>query len=472
MNVPRSRHLMRGAGALTLGLSVLVFANVASAQEDIPPTWGGSLADRPRLTGSWGGFRDEMGKKGISLDVDLNQVYQGVTTGGREQEGQYNGLATYTLNIDTQKAGLWPGGFFQVQGMTGFGNNVNDASGALTNPPNFVALLPVPGQETTGLTSLMYTQFLSEKFGVYLGQLNGLSADNNAFAHDYNNQFLNANLNINMILAMFPFFSYGGGIIALPTPGSQITASVIGATGSATQSVSNSFEDGAIAATLEGRVTVKPFGKVGHQLIGFAWSDQEHTSLEQDPTNIANLLLKERFPRLNDPGPLLQRILARFFPELLNPAQPPSTVSSTWALYYNFDQFVWNPEGHPDRGIGVFGRLGVSDGTANPIKYSFNLGIGGKGLIAGRPLDQCGIGWAGTTLSSNFVPLLRDRLQLGLHNENVIEAYYNAYLTRWMGAAVDFQYIDPALKKVLNSSNQLVDLEPSFVAGVRLYIRF
>jgi hypothetical protein len=59
------------AWTLFLGLAVLVAPDAAKAQPYVvPPTWGGDLLSRPRLTGDWGGLRDEPGKKGVVLDVD------------------------------------------------------------------------------------------------------------------------------------------------------------------------------------------------------------------------------------------------------------------------------------------------------------------------------------------------------------------------------------------------------------------
>ena len=127
----------------------------------------------------------------------------------------------------------------------------------------------------------------------------------------------------------------------------------------------------------------------------------------------------------------------------------------------------------PDRGIGVFFRFGVSDGRANPIKYAYNVGIGAKGLWLWRPCDTFGIGWAHTELSDHFVPLLRQRLQLGLGNEDAIELYYNAALTRWLGATLDLQIIEQALAKTLDGSgSQVRDLSTAVVLGLRVYARF
>jgi porin len=47
-------------------------ATPAAAQPiEQPKTYAGDLWSRPRLTGDWGGFRDELAMRGIRLDVDL-----------------------------------------------------------------------------------------------------------------------------------------------------------------------------------------------------------------------------------------------------------------------------------------------------------------------------------------------------------------------------------------------------------------
>src|SRR5262247_213376 len=213
--------------AIVLGLVVLVMVSPVNAQPvDTPATWGGDFWSRPRLTGSWGGLRDELGKKGVVLDLDLLQTPQGVASGGRDEVLRYWGLAEYTLNVDTQKLGLWPGGFLRVQGMSSFGQNVNDASGALISP-NFVSLLPEFGNTVTGLMNLTFTQFLSKHFGVFLGKVSGLGADDNAFAHDYHSQFMNFGLGLNQTLDLFPLTAYGGGLVILPWEGAVVTVAAL-----------------------------------------------------------------------------------------------------------------------------------------------------------------------------------------------------------------------------------------------------
>ena len=141
-------------------------------------------------------------------------------------------------------------------------------------------------------------------------------------------------------------------------------------------------------------------------------------------------------------------------------------------MYYGFDQYLWHPGGDPKRGIGVFFTFGASDGEANPIKYSYAMGIGGNGVVPGRPRDTFGVGWARTEFSSDLVPFLRQRLGLGLEREDAIEMYYNVSVTSWLNATVSLQVIEPALTKTLSSSGRLEDADTAVVAGLRLHMRF
>src|SRR5262249_38508638 len=150
-------------------------------------------------------------------------------------------------------------------------------------------------------------------------------------------------------------------------------------------------------------------------------------------------LLQSRFPVLGDPGPILKKFIERFFPELLEPAQPANHQSSTWTVYYNFDQYLWSPEGKSDKGVGVFFRFGAADEDTSPVHYAYNVGVAAKGVIPGRPDDQFGVGWSRVEMSGNLVPFLRRRLNLGLNTEDTVELYYDGALTAWLGATFDVQ---------------------------------
>jgi porin len=177
-------------------------------------------------------------------------------------------------------------------------------------------------------------------------------------------------------------------------------------------------------------------------------------------------------PRIQNPGPILQALLDRFFPDLAAPAQALNRKSVSWSVGYSFDQYLWQPRGDPTRGIGVFFSFGASDGNPTPIKYAFAAGIGGKGVAPSRADDSFGIGLARTQFSGDLVPFLRQRLDLGLVREDAIEMYYNAAVTRWLDATADLQIVNPGLGKMLDSSGSLTKIDTAVVAGIRLRTRF
>jgi porin len=171
------------------------------AHAQLPQTenYSGDLWSRPALTGDWGGLRNTLAKKGVTLDVDLVQSLQGLNSGGslRHQDSvlyRYGGYVDYRLNVDTGKLGLWPGGFLSMKAETQFASFLQSGQTGALLAPNAAALYPVPFDETTGLSSVVFTQFLAKFFGIYLGKIDIFGADANAFAHEFKTQFMNMGL--------------------------------------------------------------------------------------------------------------------------------------------------------------------------------------------------------------------------------------------------------------------------------------
>jgi len=121
---------------------------------------------------------------------------------------------------------------------------------------------------------------------------------------------------------------------------------------------------------------------------------------------------------------------------------------------------------------GVFFRFGVSDGKANPIKYHYNLGIGGKGMIPGRPHDTFGLGWSYVELSDKLIPNLRAFLDLGLEREHAVELYYSVAVTPWLCVTPDLQIVQSVLNNVLQPGPQLNKVDTAVIGALRVYTRF
>src|SRR5262249_1883412 len=137
------------------------------------------------------------------------------------------------------------------------------------------------------------------------------------------------------------------------------------------------------------------------------------------------------------------------------PAQPASRKSSSWAIDYAFDQYLWQPDGNP-----------------NPISYSLLTGVGGKGVVPGRPDDTFGVAFARTQFSDALVPFLRQQLNLGLRHEDAVEMSYTIAVTPWLSVTADLQIVNPALKRALDDAGQLAHVDTAVVAGAPVRARF
>jgi porin len=469
------RHALREirfiASIVLVGMTLWTASTPAGAQPyAVPPTWGGDFSSRPRLTGDWGGLRDELGAKGIVIDVDLTVTPMDVLSGGKSTGGDTWGNADYTLNVDTQKLGLWPGGFLNVSVDTSLGTALNN-SGAIA-PVNTAFLIPESNVHTTALMGATYMQFLSEKFGLILGKVDTLTSGQLEFYGNYQTQFVNAAFNFPLTAAFVPISAFGGGVIALPTKDISLSLIALSSDGTPTSNdIGDAFNKGAMVVG-GGALTIHPFGLLGHQNVSLLWSTQDRFSLEQNPRDLALFLLQSRYPKLGDPGAILGQILQENFPNL-GPPTPPNREGSSWAVGYGFDQYLWQPAGDPKHGIGIFFSANASDANPNPIKYSFLGGLGGKGVGSSRPNDSYGLAFERTQFSSAFIPFLRQRLDLGLDHEDAFETYYNLAVTGWLNVTADLQIVNSGLKRTPNSAGTgLMNVDTTVIAGIRFRVRF
>jgi porin len=392
----------------------------------------GDLLSRRTLTGDWGGSRQELMKKGVRFDASLTQVFQRNVAGARSQACTYRGKLDLTLQLDTTYMDLWPGGLFKIKAEGGWGQGNNRRTGALM-PVDTNGLYPEPGKDAFSLAEVNYTQFLAPFVGVTVGKY--APRDANIFTHDETEQFLNAALNFNPIIGTtVPIDFLGAGVIVIPAEGVISTTMILDTEGTASEhGFDTVFKGGtSVLQTLE--VAVKPFELPGHQRVGFYWTDKVRTQLDQSPRDIIGAIL---------PG---------------GPVTGLRKSSGDYALSYDFDQYIYIIPGSKDRGIGVFGKYGYSDGNVNPIANFYAVGLSGKGLIPSRENDTCGIGYYFLDMSRD-IPAAIDRR---IRNEQGVELYYNIAITPWCKLTPDIQVISPARE----------DVSTTVVVGMRLKIDF
>src|SRR6185436_18585744 len=154
--------------------------------------YSGDIWTRSTLSGDWWGIRNQLAEKGITIDMSLTQAAQGIVHGGKDIGWQYSGgRGDINVVLDTQKLGLWPGGFLTVEAEGNFipadtlRKSINGRAGALMFV-NSSQAYPMPAGDNFNLPALNFTQFLSPYFGVTIGKfatLRSSSGDMNEFAH-------------------------------------------------------------------------------------------------------------------------------------------------------------------------------------------------------------------------------------------------------------------------------------------------
>ena len=410
------------------------------AAKTMPPprNYSGNFWTAPALTGDWGGARNSMAQHGLTIDFGMTLTLQGNVGGGREFRWPTQGSEDFIINIDTGKMGLWPGGFLKIHAENRWGNAINTDTGAIM-PVNTDSLFPVPGENTTTLSEVIFTQFLSPQFGVIMGKME--PRENNVFAHDENSQFMNMAFVFNpAVITTLPQDFLTAGFVAIPTDWLTVMALVLDSEGTANLSGfdrDTAFHRGTTVYNLW-EFTVKPCGQTGHQRISWTWSDKSRIQFEQNARALLRGLLVWRLGL--GPRPTLQR------------------QDNDWAFMYDFDQFVYTVKDHSDRGFGFFGRFGFTSGEVNPIQDFYSFGVGGKGMVPGRPNDTFGVGYYYVGLSDKLPRFIQRRVE----DEKGVELYYNVAVTPWMHITPDLQVIDPARKSVGTTT----------VFGIRLQMNF
>jgi len=99
----------------------------------------------------------------------------------------------------------------------------------------------------------------------------------------------------------------------------------------------------------------------------------------------------------------------------------------------------------------------------------YSAGVGAKGLIPGRDLDQFGLGYYYSTIRNPTLQVGTVGLSL-LQDEWGFEAYYNAALTPWLLVSPDIQVIGGAQKKQIQGPNAGSFIDNAVVLGFRLQV--
>ncbi len=372
-----------------------------------------SLSDE--LTRRLTGMAKRMQTQGITYAPGVTQFYQGVTSGGGEQEFEYGGKVDQFLILDSGKLGLWDGMTMTLHAETRFGQDVNNLAVGLA-PINVAMLYPKLGEHETAITGLSFAQNVSDDVQVTFGKFNALDLFYGLYPQT--GRGVDGFMNTSMVLPLavgrvVPLSFMGAGVIKLHEKQMQGGVLVYDTQNCTTTSGFDDLFDNGANILGFWRFFTNFGGLPGSQFVGGIWSTGKFTAY--DPAG---------FVIVPGEGVVVPR------------------EHGAYTLLYICEQTLWQDCCNKKRNVGLLSQWGLADERTSPFSWTANVAVQATGLSGCRPEDACGIGYFHTGLSSDFRDLLSNRLDL--HNLDGVELYYTAAINKFVNLTADLQVIEPA----------------------------
>lgn len=419
----------------------------------LPGTVVGNFWYNTQLTSDWGGLRTDLARHGVFLDVYSTSAYQ-YTSCGLKAGSAFVQNIQISMNVDTGRAGLWPGGLFHFTVESRYGSSPENTFTVGSTAPQYYGLaLPGPFfANDTYPTEYYLVQSLPQKFSVILGKLNVLYlADQTLFGDSYKYYFANFSFNKNpAALNFFNTTSLAAVGVWSPTDWVTFAGGVFDPNSQANNLATHAFDSVNLygVAILSYKVGDLP----GRFMPQFNW------------TNKSKIDLGSPF------GQLSQAQIPQAVGVLLGSSSteglPINFKSQSWGTIANFSQYLFVMEdsaaitqklksGQPLNGIGVFGRFGYAPPETNTVTLDGSVALVAYGLIDFRKYDSFGVGFYYNAISHNLKDSI-NQLTAGtatVEDEKGIEIFYDFAITPAIRLIPSYQHIwDPLSARV--SKNQ------------------
>lgn len=421
----------------------------------VPGTVTGDLWERTQLTGDWNGARTRLAHDGVFIDAYLTSYYQDVTSGGVASHDAFIQSAQFALNIDTGRAGLWPGGVFHFGAHGRWGRSPANSFTAGTFLPQYGGLL-FPGPTLSNdiyPTEYYYAQAFSKKFSIVVGKINNIVIpDQTMMGDSFKYYFANFAFNKNPMTANFYEPTAWAALAAwVPEKWLAIAGGVLDPHSESQNFADNAFDD--VNLYLMAIVSYKIDGLPGQFAPAFNWS------------NKAKLDLTDPF------GPLAPAEVPEAIGGLLGLAPledlPGNYRDESWFLIANFSQYLYVTDpadeigakmrsGQVLNGIGVFGRLGYAPDETNKVAFDASIAVFAHGLIPGRPYDSFGVGFYYNGFSDHYKDAFSNLTggAIQVDDESGVEVFYDFALTPAIRIIPSYQHIwNPTVAAVAFGEN-------------------
>ena len=412
----------------------------------------------PPALATLGGLRPWLSDRGVTFQLNYIGEVLGDVSGGMRRGAIYDGRLELVIDVDLEKAAGWKGGALHANAYQIHGDGLSrDYVGNLLPVSNIEAL------PTTRLYEAWFEQkFAGDKVALRIGQL---GADTEFITSTYAGLFINGTFGWPGITAVD--LPSGGPAYPLATPGARLAL---------TPNANTTLLFGLFDGNPAGPGTNDPQQRNRYGL-NFRLSDA--------PLAIAEGQLKYGAadgPVL--PGTVKLGIWQHFgkFDDLRTAADgtplvtdgTPAQHRGDTGVYGVVDQQVWHlPGGDADKGLGVFARAGFAPSNRNVVDFYLDTGLNFNGVIASRPDDSFGIGFAYAHISDAAHDFDVYNANVARDYEAVIEATYQAQIVPGWSVQPNVQYIFHPGGHTANAYSPVgAPIKDALVVGVRTSIKY
>lgn len=418
---------------------------------------------RPSLSGDWGGLRSTLEDNGVVFSLTQTSDVMGNVNGGVRRGVEYDGLFQPQVDMDLNKLIGWAGGSAHIAAYVVQGSGISQ-----TNLKNIMTVTNTeygPAGTKMGefwVQQKLFDEFVAIKVGQIEADLNFDTIESAAF-------MVNSTWGWPAIWAQnlpgsgptYPNAVPGAQLILTPNERWTLQGAVFNGnpTGKNPKGNTNGLEfpvGQGVLSFAEAIYNLNPEGQggmPGTYKLGGWYNSQSFNSLSMASNGV---------PLASD-----------------NSSGTAQSFKGNYSLYASFDQAIWRDANTDNQGPNVFASVHISpQSDRNQVNWFLEGGLAYTGLVDGRPLDQCAIGFAYMNMSSSYANNVQYQNQYQGTNqpipnfESFIELDYQAVISPWLAIQPFMTYvINPGARAPQPQNNQLA-IPNATVLGLRTIVSF
>ncbi len=371
-------------------------------------------AELNKLTGNWGGARDSLSNSGITLQPRVTLFQQNFVKGTGQNNSVFAGKADLKIILNGGKIGIKRLTLI-TQIEQNFGESLNGAGGVAI-PLNTATTFPgINGTNALDISSLYFIYQFGQKNSLLLGKINviDLAASSLYSGGAGIDSFWNMNFAA-PVSGITPAYIFGS-VASIYTKALKWTFMVYDPVSAVNRSgLENPFSQGVtFSASIE--KTIQIGGLPGTHALKASYSTQDGSDLY----DLGDIIFPTRSSTVN-------------------------LEDDRYYFSYRFTQQLGKIP-NTEKGWGLFGQVGISDGNPNPVDFGALLGIGGNSFFKSRSKDEWGLGIYHYSISSPIDQFAAEN-GIPLRNETGLEIFYQFWINDWFSLGGNTQYIVPLVK--------------------------